>query len=140
MKDFIYYNPNPDASVFKSGKPKSWNRDDSVIRAICKVTNKSWSEVYKSLTEIGAKKHDMPDSKDVVLTYLTNANMKFITCGKPKTGEKRLTVEEFAKQYNKGLYIVYLRDYYLAIVDGIVYDTINNNDNMVVYSYWTLSK
>ena len=43
---FEYFNPNPNAKVFKSGKPKSWNIDDSVVRAICKVTNHSWIEIY----------------------------------------------------------------------------------------------
>ena len=135
---FEYFNPNPDAKTFKSGKPKFWNRRDDVIRAICKVTNKSWADVYKELFEISVSYNDMINSKNVVNNYIDSIHGNFVTLGKPKAGEKRITIEEFANKYNEGTYILYLRDYYVAIIDGVLYNTININSE-AVYSYWKLS-
>ena len=134
---FEYYNPNPDAKTFKSGKPKSWNRQDDVVRAICKVTNKTWNDVYQELFDISNKMHDMINSKNVIDTYIKTFNGKFFTLGKPKVGEKRPTIEEFVNMNKTGKYILYLRDYYVTVIDGVLYNTINLNDE-AVYSYWEI--
>lgn len=133
---FEYFNSNPDASVFKSGKPKSWNRKDNAIRAICKALNSNWESVYKSLYEIGKEKHDMMDSKNVVADYIEQHDFEFVSYGKPKKDERRPTVEEFLNEHQSGTYILYLRDYYVTIIDGVVYDINESSKNMSVYSYW----
>lgn len=132
---FEYYNPNPDAKTFKSGKPKSWGRDDSAVRAICKYVNRTWDEVFNDLTEIAKAQHDIPVSKNVVNAYCENHNIKYVTLGKPVSGQKRPTITEFVKTHT-GNYILYLRDYYVTVKNGIVYDVNNKLDNEAVYSYW----
>ncbi len=134
---FEYYNPNPDAKTFKSGKPKSWSRQDDVVRAICKVTNKTWNEIYKELFEISSQANDMVNSKSVVDNYIKTIGGEFFTLGKPKAGEKRPTIEEFVNNNNSGTFILYLRDYYVTVINGILYNTVDLNDE-AVYSYWKL--
>ena len=133
--NYNYYNPNPNAKTFKSGKPKSWNIQDDVVRALSKALDKTWIETYELLDEIAKKHFTTINDKQVVTELLTKFDYTYITCGKPKIGEKRPTINDFANEHNKGIYIVYLRDYYAVIVDGMLYNTINLNDNPV-YSYW----
>ena len=49
---FEYFNPNPDAKTFKSGKPKYWSRDDNSVRALSKVLNKELILLHIYLTTI----------------------------------------------------------------------------------------
>ena len=133
---FIYFNPNPNAKTFKSGKPKSWHVQDDVVRAICKVLDKTWIEAYELLDEIVKSNYTMINDKTVVNELLTNQlGYEYITYGKPKTGEKRPVIKDFIKENQKGTYVIYLRDYYVAVIDGKVYD-INSLDDEAIYSYW----
>ena len=134
--DYIYFNPNPNAKTFKSGKPKSWHVQDDVVRAVCKVFDKSWIESYKLLDEIAKKNFTTINDKNVVDILLsTQNNFSYFTYGKPSSGQKRPVIKDFIKENSKGTYIIYLRDYYVAVIDGIVYD-IQNLDNEAIYSYW----
>lgn len=134
--DYIYFNPNPNAKTFKSGKPKSWHVQDDVVRAICKVLDKTWSEAYELLDDIAKKNFTTINDKTVVNELLANKlGYEYITYGKPKVGEKRPVIEDFIKENNKGSYVIYLRDYYVTVVDGIVYDISNLSDE-AIYSYW----
>jgi len=134
--NFEYYNPNPNAKVFKSGKPKSWNVSDDAVRAISKALDKTWIESYEMLDEIAKNSFTIIQDKNVVNGLLCNKEFEYVTLGKPKQGEKRPVVSEFVNMYNKGTYVLYLRDYYITIIDGVVYDTDMNIGNEAVYSYW----
>lgn len=132
---FDYFNPNPDAKTFKSGKPKYWGRDDSSVRAIAKVLNKEWTEVYDQLVECGKQQHDMPEAKNVVAEILEKNCFEFVTLGKPTMGQKRPTVEEFVNDHSTGTYVLYLRNYYVTVINGVLYNTVDMKDESV-YSYW----
>lgn len=134
--NYTYFNPNPNAKTFKSGKPKSWHIQDDSVRAICKALDKSWEESYRLLDNVAINNFTIINDKDVVDSILTDFKFKYVTHGKPKSGEKRPTIADFVETHKHGTYVAYLRDYYVTIVDGILYD-VNNHDNEVVYSYWT---
>jgi len=137
--NFKYFNPNPDAKTFKSGKPKNWNRNDSFIRAICGATNKDWLEVFDGLVEIARESKDTIDSKNVIMEYLAKNNFAHCTYGKPGVGEQRPTIEDFMKIYSEGVYILCLRNYYICIIDGYQLN-VNEIKNEKIYSYWKLSE
>ena len=42
---------------------------------------------------------------------------------------------EFAQEHNEGTYVLYLRDYYITMIDGVLYNTENFAEEKV-YSYW----
>lgn len=134
--DYIYFNPNPNAKTFKSGKPKSWHVQDDVVRAICKVLDKTWSEAYELLDDIAKKNFTTINDKTVVNELLANnLGYEYITYGKPKQGQKRPVIDDFIKEHNKGSFVIYLRDYYVTVIDGIVYDISDLGDE-AIYSYW----
>ena len=132
----MYFNPNPNAKTFKSGKPKSWHIQDDAVRAICKALEITWEEAYQLLDKIAISRFTIISDKDVVDTVLKDNGFKYITHGKPKPGEKRPMISDFVETHKSGIYIAYLRDYYVTIVNGVMYD-VNNHDDGVVYSYWT---
>ncbi len=135
--NYEYYNPNPNAKTFKSGKPKSWNQQDDVVRAICKVLNKSWLESYELLDNIAKKNYTMINDKNVVNELLSSCGFEYQTYGKPKVGEKRPILDEFIKEHMNGMYVLYLRNYYVTVINGVVYDTKTLNDE-AIYSYWKI--
>jgi len=137
--EFEYFNPNPDASVFKSGKPKGWTRDDSSVRAICAATNMKWDNVFAKLSEIASKYHDMPSSKNVMNDFCVTHEFEYNTYGKPAPGAKRPSIEQFAQKNNKGIYILYLRNYFVCIKDGCLLNTLEMKKDSV-YSYWVLKQ
>ena len=98
--------------------------------------NKEWTEVYNELTACGEKHHDMPESKNVVSEILENNGFEFVTLGKPIMGQKRPTVVEFINNHSSGIYVLYLRNYYVTVIDGVLYNTVDMK-NESVYSYWT---
>ena len=131
-----YFNSNPNVKFFKSGQPKNWYIDDSPIRAISKVLNKSWHQAYDMLCIEGKRLGDIPISKNVINEVLTKQGFKFITYGKPKHGESRLTVEQFIKENNKGTYVLNLASYFVTLIDGQLYDVNDKCLKNSVYSYW----
>lgn len=134
--NYSYFNPNPNAKTFKSGKPKSWHIQDDVVRAICKIFDKSWIESYEMLDEIAKKHFTTINDKNVIDELLSHKyGFKYHTYGKPQIGEKRPVIADFIKEHNKGKYIIYLRDYYVAIINGVVYDIKDLTDE-AIYSYW----
>ena len=136
---FEYFNPNPEAQTFKSGKPKGWYRDDSCVRALCCATGKDWTTIFNDLTKISGNFHDMPHSKNVIHEYCESHKFEHITFGKPAIGEKRPTIEQFIENNKIGTYILYTRDYYLCVKDGVLYNTSEMKENSI-YSYWKLTK
>ena len=52
---FILFNPNPRGAFV----------GDCVIRAICKLTNRSWEDVYMSIAIQGFMMKDMPSANHV---------------------------------------------------------------------------
>ena len=134
---FKYFNSNPEMQTFKSGKPKSWYVRDSAIRAISCAIEKDWENVFEQLYTIAKNKHDMIDSKPVVNEMLLSNNFCYDTFGKPTSGQKRPTVEQFVNEYTNGTYVLYLRDYYVCVKDGVLYDVCESTNDSV-YSYWKL--
>lgn len=132
-----YFNPNPDDKMFKSGKRKIWCREDSSIRAIAAAMNITWDDAYKRLSEIALRIHDVPTSKNVMHEFCILNNFEHTTYGKPKAGEVRPTLANFADEMTKGTYIVYLSHYFICVKDGEVFDVANEADSSI-YSYWKL--
>jgi len=133
--EYKYFNPNPTASTFKSGKPKGWIKDDSIIRAICAATGNSWETIFDELVKIARKNHDVITSKNVIDDYCILNGFEYVTYGKPTPGSKRPSIEEFLKANPTGTFIIYFANYYVCIKDGVYYD-VKDQPKGSVYSFW----
>ena len=107
---------------------------DCVIRALCKVFDKSWCEVFKELVPICLEIQSVPNDKYVYSEYLRRNGAKYTGISNKK-GSKRPTVSSFAKEHKQGTYYLRVAKHGVAVVDGIYYDSWDSG-NKCVYGYW----
>jgi hypothetical protein len=122
---FVFHNENPKGSLRAA---------DCVIRAIAKATKQDWETVFTDLAKIALEIKDVPNSKPVYKQYLTEQGYPMQKQPK-KSDNTKYTVEEFAKKYNQGTYIISLANHLTVIIDGKIYDTWNCSSKSVG-NYW----
>lgn len=120
---FVFYNPNPQNKLV----------GDCVIRAICKLTNRQWEDVYMDITLQGFKMHDMPTANHVWSTYLKEH--KFTQHLLPDTCPDCYTVKDFCNDYRNGTYMLAIGNHVVAVENGCYYDTWDSGDELPI-SYW----
>jgi hypothetical protein len=120
---FTYYNPNP----------KQKRVGDCVIRAICKVLDMDWDDVYIQLCLQGFKMKDMASSNSVWGSYLRSRGFLQITI--PNTCPDCFTIRDFCKDNPQGTFVVGTGSHVVAIVDGNYYDAWDSGDEIPVYYF-----
>ena len=118
---YIRYNPNPDKKIV----------DDCVIRAICRITNKSWEYIYLDLCGEGLEVHDWPWRNYVWGRYLTK--LGFESSLIPNMCPYCYTVRDFCKDHPYGDYILATGNHVIAVVDGDYYDVRDSGDEVPIY-------
>ena len=120
-----YFNPNP---------KKNEKIGDCVVRAMCKATGKDWDTVYKELCELGFELKAMPNDNITWQEYLKRNGFerKKISI---KKGQKRPTVDQFARENRKGIYVLRVTHHLVTSHEGYYYDTWDCG-RKAVYSYW----
>lgn len=124
---FIQFNPNP----------KSNRVGDCVIRAICKVTDKSWDEVYSDICLEGFIQKDMPSSNAVWGMYLIRNG--FLRMPAPNTCPHCYTVIDFCKDHPQGKYVLATGSHVIASIDGNYYDSWDSGQEVVAYIFKEVS-
>ena len=89
---YKYYQPNK-----KDLKDKY---DDCVVRALTKVLDKDWLEVFDDLVKYAREIQCMPNSKQCYEQYLKDNGFVYVGISNKK-GSKRPTVAQFAKEHKK---------------------------------------
>lgn len=120
---YEYYNINP------LGKSVG----DCTVRAIAKASRQSWDEVYWALCEKGAELADMPSSNAVWSAYLHQIGFRRKVV--PNTCPDCYSVEDFAREHNRGTYILSLSGHVVCVENGIIYDAWNSSNETVLF-YW----
>lgn len=110
-KRYVYYNANPADKV----------TNDCVIRALAVAFDKPWIDVFDKLTSIARENFDVATSKDVYTKYLELHQAEYIKT--MEKGKKRLSGEDFARQYKSGIYILRMANHLTVCVGGVIYDT-----------------
>lgn len=125
-KHYKYFQPND--------KDKKDEQGDCVIRALCKVMNKSWLEVFDELLPFARELQCMPNSKPCYEAFLLNHGFVYQEISNKK-GTKLPTVDSFTKDHKDGVYVLRLAHHIIASVDCYYYDTWDSGD-CCVYGYW----
>lgn len=120
---FVYYNPNPQNKLV----------GDCVIRAIAKLTDKSWEDTYMNIALQGYMMKDMPSSNHVWGTYLHDNG--FVQRVLPDTCPDCYTVYDFCVDHPKGTYLLAIGSHVVAVQDGNYFDTWDSGDELPIY-YW----
>lgn len=122
------WNPNP---------TKNPHAGDCVIRAITRVTGKSWDEVYWELCDLGFVMGDWGNNNTVWRKYLRDNG--FLQYAVPNTCPDCYTVREFAKDHPRGEYILSVGahggDHVVAVVDGDWWDAWNSANEVLIFYY-----
>ena len=120
---YVKYNPNPDHK--RTG--------DCIIRAVTKVTGKSWEQVYIELAAQGFMMYAMPSENVVLDEYLYRLGFdKYIV---PNNCPRCYTIQDFIYDHPYGDFIVGTGSHIIAIVDGDYYDTWDSGEEPIFF-YW----
>lgn len=125
-KYYQYYQPNKKDLKDKYG--------DCVIRALTKVLNMEWMEVFHDMIPFCIEQQALHNNQIVYTEYLKNKGFKYVGVSNKK-GTKRPTVKSFAKEHKTGIYFVTVANHVVAVVDGQYYDTWDSGEKSM-YGYW----
>lgn len=121
---FKYFNPNPQNNLVI----------DCTVRAISKVTGRTWDSTYIGLVVKGYEIKDMPNSNSVWSKYLKQ--LGFVREIIPNTCPDCYTVKAFCEDHPRGTFLLATGNHVVAVVNGDYYDTWDSGDEVPVY-YWT---
>ena len=121
---FKFFNSNPQNNLVI----------DCTVRAISKVTGRTWDSTYIGLVVKGYEIKDMPNSNSVWSKYLKQ--LGFVREIIPNTCPDCYTVKEFCEDHPRGTFLLATGNHVVAVVDGDYYDTWDSGDEVPVY-YWT---
>lgn len=120
---FRFYNPNPKEKFV----------GDCTVRAITKLLDKSWDEVYSGIVLSGYLNKDMPSGNSVWGAYLKKHG--YVKRLLPDTCPDCYTVKDFCYDHPYGKYLLVLDGHVVTVVDGDYYDTWNSGNEIPDY-YW----
>jgi hypothetical protein len=120
---YRYYNPNP----YKN------QVGDCAVRAIAKALNRDWENAYIGLCAQGLDLGDMPSSNYVWGMYLIKNGFqhKMVESICPAC----TTVAQFAREHNKGTYVLGCEGHVLTAIDGDYYDSWDSGNKTVLFFY-----
>lgn len=124
---YIYFQPNHKDLKDEVG--------DCAVRSICCAENLEWLDAYDLMSFYAREVWSPFNCKKGYEHILSKLGYTYHSIGRPKKGQKRPTVESFAKEHNKGTYLPIVANHYVCIKDSCWYDTWNSK-NLAVYGYW----
>lgn len=101
--------------------------NDCTVRAISLATGKSWDFIYKILSEFARKEAVMMDNIKYIDKFLDS---NFLKVYSHNSGYK-MTVDEAAKEFNRGVYLITMQNHITCCIDGTTYDIFNPGDRTV---------
>jgi hypothetical protein len=127
IKMFVSYNPNPQGR----------NVGDCVIRAISKLLNQSWDEVYAQIAVYGLMHSDMPTANHVWASFLLRNGYKrrLVSDDCPEC----YTVEDFCRDHPHGSYLLAIDGHVVTVIDGCIYDSWDSSHEIPIF-YWYKDK
>lgn len=118
---FRYYNPNP----------LSKQVGDCTVRAITKLLNLSWDEVYDALCKEGHKLADMPSANSVWGSYLRSKGFEVLPLA--NTCPMCYTVTDFCREHPVGTYLLATGEHVVAVSGGDYFDCWDSGNEIPMY-------
>ena len=125
-KLFVYYQPND-----KDLKDTYY---DDPIRALTKILNLSWVEVFDDMVTYARELQCSFVEKQCYDLYLMDKGFIYVGVSNKK-GTKRPTVESFTREHKEGRYFLNIANHSVASVDGFYYNTWDCGQKSL-YGYW----
>jgi hypothetical protein len=125
-KNFKYYQPNE--------MDLKDNYGDCAIRCLCKAEKKTWLEMYDLMWKLSREIQSPMNNKYGFEHIVKSLGYQYYGISNKK-GSKRPTIDEFASQHKEGTYICVVANHYVAVEDGLFYDTWDSGRKSM-YGYW----
>ena len=122
---YVKYNPHPFGSNFRTG--------DCVIRALTKLLDKPWDQVYVDLSLQGWGMGLLPSNNAVHQSYLSQYGYSIHSI--PDDCPNCITVREFSRKFSNGKYVLATGDHVVALINGDYYDSFDSGDEIVSYIF-----
>ena len=124
---WILANPNP----MRKQVP------DCVVRAISIALNEPWLKIFDDLYYTARRDFNMPSADAVWGHYLMKRGFEpFIL---PGICPRCTTINEFTKQYPKGVYIIGTGAHAVAVIDGNYYDSWDSGNEIPTF-FWRIKE
>lgn len=120
---YQYFQNNPSGKVI----------GDCVVRAVSLATNENWQKTYIALALQGFLMSDLPNSDAVWGAYLRNSG--FTRYSIPNSCPDCYTVEEFAKDHPKGIYVLGTGKHAVTVINGDFYDAWDSGNEIPIFYY-----
>lgn len=120
---WIKYNPNPTGRFV----------GDCTVRAVSAALGIDWEQAYELITDAGYKMGDMPSSDSVWGAVLRQNG--FYRTSIPNSCPDCYTVEDFAADHPRGVFVLGFGGHVATVIDGDLYDSWDSSHEVPVY-YW----
>lgn len=110
------FNPNP---------LKSKDANDCMVRALCKLLNKEWDDVFKDIFDVAFKLKRMYNSTLVAKTYLEQYGYVF-----KKFDYRYCTIGQFIYEHKNDKFLIGNKSHIACCINGTIYDKKSNIDNL----------
>jgi hypothetical protein len=121
---WVRYQPNP------CGR----NVGDCAVRAISKALGMDWETAYAMIVKAGFLMNDMPSSNSVWGSVLrTNGFYRHVI---PNSCPDCYSINDFAEDHPKGVFVVCTGNHVVTIKDGFIMDSWDSS-NEIVQFYWS---
>lgn len=120
---YVFFNPNPRGALV----------GDCVIRAISKLTGRSWEETYLDVAIQGFMMKDMPTSNNVWGAFLRSKGYSQHVL--PNTCPDCYTVKDFCNDFPNGKFMLATGSHVIAVEDGDYYDSWDSGSETPIY-FW----
>jgi len=128
---YVYFQPNKKDLKDEFG--------DCTVRALAKTLDVSWIEAFDKMIPI-CRREQVPNvfyaPAKIKNAFMNELGFDYVGISN-KTGSKRPTVDEFARDHKVGRFICNVANHEVAVVDGKYYDTWDSGHKSL-YGYYVL--
>ena len=119
--------------VYFANNPEGKHTGDCVIRALSKALNQSWEQTYIDLCIEGLAMCDWGNSNPVWDAYIRAKG--FMRFAIPMTCPNCYSIADFAREHDKGTFIVATGSHVVCVQDGDIYDSWDSSREIPTYYY-----
>ena len=116
-----------------NNNPMSRTVGDCAVRAVSLALGVDWEEAYNLIADAGYAMGDMPSSDSVWGAVLRQHG--FYREAIPNSCPDCYTVEDFVKDFPRGVYVLGFGGHVATVIDGDLYDSWNSMQEVPVY-FW----
>ena len=116
-----------------NNNPMSRTVGDCAVRAVSLALGVDWEEAYNMIADAGYAMGDMPSSDSVWGAVLRQHG--FYREAIPNSCPDCYTVEDFVKDFPRGVYVLGFGGHVATVIDGDLYDSWNSSNEVPVY-FW----